>query len=84
MAANPQNNSRRVITSFMLRFVREADDTPVTLIVPPTPDEPVDPELASRNGAAWRGVVKHIQSGAEQHFSTMAEAENFMKKYIED
>ncbi len=86
MAANPQNHPRRVITSFMLRFVREAEETPVEIVVPPLPSEigQLEPDLAGRAGASWRGVVKHIQSGAEQHFSTMAEAENFIKKYIED
>lgn len=86
MAANPQNHPRRVITSFMLRFVREAEESPVETIVPPLPAEidRLDPDLAGRPGSNWRGVVKHIQSGAEQHFSTMAEAENFIKKYIED
>ena len=86
MAANPQNHPRRVITSFMLRFVREAEEPPVEIAVPPLPAETdlPDPDLLGRVGPNWRGVVKHIQSGAEQHFSTMAEAENFIKKYIED
>jgi hypothetical protein len=35
MAANPQNHPRRVITSFMLRFVREAEENPVEIVVPP-------------------------------------------------
>ena len=86
MAANPQNHPRRVITSFMLRFVREADESPAETIIPPLPAEigPLGPDLVGRPGSNWRGVVKHIQSGAEQHFTTMAEAENFIKKYIED
>jgi hypothetical protein len=86
MAANPQNPPRRVITSFMLRFVREAEESPVEIVIPPLPAE-LDqdaPDSGGRTGTTWRGVVKHIQSGAEQHFSTMAEAENFIKKYIED
>lgn len=74
MAANQQRQNRRVITSFMLRFVREAEELPgdeAEIEEPP-------------GGSKWRGVVKHIQSGAEQHFSTLAEAESFIKKYIDE
>ena len=116
MAAKPQNHHRRVITSFMLRFIREAEEipaegpiqgpaqgpvqTPVQIpgqaatqppVPPQSPVLPVPPEIppvendpAGRAASNWRGVVKHIQSGAEQHFSSLAEAENFIKKYIED
>lgn len=108
MAANPQNHHRRVITSFMLRFIREAEEIPaegpaqttvqipgqVSTQTPVSPQSPVlsvAPEIppvendpAGRTASNWRGVVKHIQSGAEQHFSSLAEAENFIKKYIED
>lgn len=80
MATNQQN--RKVITSFMLRFVREAkldEEIPDSL---DTSEE--TPHTNGDNAAApWRGVIKHIQSGAEQHFTTLAEAESFMKKYIE-
>lgn len=84
MAANPQNYPRRVITSFTLRFMREAEEFPVEIVVPPLPAEmvPLEPDLAGRTGAAWRGVVKHIQSGAEQPFSSMTEAENFIKNTL--
>ncbi len=96
MAANPQNHPRRVITSFMLRFIREAEEitaevsmqtsTQTQTLAPPDPPEitPVESDPTGRAAGTWRGVVKHIQSGAEQHFSSMAEAENFIKKYIED
>ena len=98
MAANPQSHPRRVITSFMLRFIREADETQAeaplqastqteTIALPDPPEiRLVESDLAGRTAttSTWRGVVKHIQSGAEQHFSSLAEAENFIKKYIED
>ena len=80
MATNQQN--RKVITSFMLRFVREAKIDEDISDLPDIPEE--NPRLNEDNSApAWRGVIKHIQSGAEQHFTTLAEAESFMKKYIE-
>jgi hypothetical protein len=80
MATNQQN--RKVITSFMLRFVREAK---INEDIPDLPGIPEETSLSNEEDttSAWRGVIKHIQSGAEQHFTTLAEAESFMKKYIE-
>jgi hypothetical protein len=77
MSANRQKPNRKVIVSFMLRFVGETeDDAPELALAEP-----------AQNGEAlsgsWRGVVKHIQSGAEHHFTTLAEAEDFMLKYLE-
>ena len=59
---------------------------PVQPLASPAPPEilPVESDLTGRTTSNWRGVVTHIQSGAEQHFSSLAEAENFIKKYIED
>lgn len=80
MAANQQH--RKVITSFMLRFVSEAK---IDEDIPGLPGISSETPLPEENNSAsnWRGVIKHIQSGAEQHFTTLAEAESFMKKYIE-
>jgi hypothetical protein len=86
MTANRRNQNRLVITSFMLRFVREADEAEEILESPAsvseTEHELEDTQLNKKPG--WRGVVKHIQSGEEHHFSTLLEAETFIRKYIED
>ncbi len=76
MAANQQN--RKVITSFMLRFVRETE------VEVENSGTYVTAAPSGANPPGWRGVIKHIQSGAEQHFTTLVEAETFMKKYIEE
>lgn len=78
MATERQN--RKIITSFMLRFVYEEEagselsPTPVPIPGDGTPEDESNP--------GWRGVVKHIQSGAEHHFTSFAEAEAFIKKYV--
>ncbi|HEX2914573.1 MAG TPA: hypothetical protein VH186_27475 [Chloroflexia bacterium] len=86
MAANQQRQHRRVITSFMLRFIHEAEVSEAEINPEIAPEETESDGLAPGESLAssWRGVVKHIQSGAEQHFTTLAEAETFIKKYIED
>lgn len=82
MAAERQKQTRRVITSFMLRFVHEAEVGENELEEPDeTETDWITPEVG--RSASWRGVVKHIQSGAEHHFTSLAEAESFIKKYIE-
>jgi acyl-CoA thioesterase len=86
MTANRRNQNRMVITSFMLRFVRETDEAEEIL---EQPDSIPEPEIEAEDNhlnkkPGWRGVVKHIQSGEEHHFSTLLEAETFIRKYIED
>ncbi len=85
MATERQKQTRRVVTSFMLRFVYEAE------VDPELPDESAEPEenqpglnVDENSTGGWRGVVKHIQSGAEHHFMTLAEAEAFIKRYIKE
>ncbi len=77
MATNQSKQNRRVITSFMLRFVRETEAAPELSDLTPAPGPVESPP------DAWRGVVKHIQSGAEQHFTSMEEAQSFINKYIQ-
>ncbi len=72
-------HKRREIVSFMLRFVREAEEE---LLLTPATAEQATP--ASNQAQSWRGVVKHIQSGTEHHFTTLDEAESFIKKFIEN
>ncbi len=82
MAANQP--TRKLITSFMLRFVREAEAEEVNSALADEAGANIATiELDLKAAPGWRGVIKHIQSGAEQHFTTLDEAESFMKKYIE-
>ncbi len=33
--------------------------------------------------ADWHGVIKHVQSNTEQHFTHLADAITFMARYVE-
>ena len=83
MATERPKQNRRVITSFMLRFVYEEEEIAgeLTLALPEASTETTGED---EDNPGWRGVVKHIQSGAEHHFTTFAEAEAFIKKYIKE
>jgi hypothetical protein len=83
MAGERQKQSRRIITSFMLRFVQEAEDGDEEGLPELDRPEQIEPAAENNRLAGWRGVIKHIQSGAEHHFTTLSEAENFIKSYIE-
>lgn len=61
---------RRVVNSFMVRFVNEAIEKKIASEA----DERLD---------GWRGVIQHIQTGAEFHFNRFEEAEAFMMKYLQ-
>ncbi|NWJ45633.1 MAG: hypothetical protein HXX08_07120 [Chloroflexi bacterium] len=71
------NRHRVVISSFMLRFVHEVEEETKAAI---------DKEQAEGESevlqSAWRGIIKHIQSGEEHHFTTLDDAESFIKKFI--
>ena len=82
MAEDHNTKRRRVVTSFMLRFVYEAETAeagPGEEVLTPYP---AADSAGSGPTTAWRGVVKHIQSGAEYNFSRMADAEAFIMKHI--
>lgn len=36
-------------------------------------------EVSEEQGARWRGLIQHVQSGAERNFTTFADAVNFMQ-----
>jgi len=36
-------------------------------------------EVSEEQGARWRGLIQHVQSGAEHNFSTFADAVKFMQ-----
>ncbi len=58
------------LTSFVLRFV--SDQPPETAELAPAP--------ASQ---AWRGVIRHVQTNQERHFTRWAEAVAFIEQYVE-
>lgn len=39
-------------------------------------------ELSEEQGARWRGLIQHVQSGAERNFATFAEAVQFMQGQV--
>ncbi len=63
-------DSEANLTSFVLRFVF---------------DQP--PEVAESASApvvqTWHGVIRHVQTNQERHFTRWAEAEAFIAQYIE-
>jgi hypothetical protein len=36
-------------------------------------------EVSEEQEARWRGLIQHVQSGAERNFATFAEAVQFMQ-----
>ncbi len=63
-------DSEANLTSFVLRFVFDQS-----------------PEVAESASApavqAWHGVIRHVQTNQERHFTRWAEAEAFIAQYIE-
>jgi len=41
-------------------------------------------EAGEEQEVRWRGLIKHVQSNNEAHFSQFAEALEFMQTYVED
>jgi hypothetical protein len=39
-------------------------------------------EVSDEQGARWRGLIQHVQSGAEKHFSSFADAVQFMQGQV--
>lgn len=75
MGDERSKTGRRVVTSFVVRFVSESGQIELE------PETPLQPEQDERlNG--WRGVIQHIQTGSELHFSRLEEAEAFMLKHL--
>ncbi len=62
--------SQTNVVSFILRFVQETADTK-------HPADDADPPQAG-----WHGVVKHVQTDTEQHFTHLADALAFMARYV--
>ncbi len=62
------------LISFVLRFVCDA------------PAQALSPVEALREirqpVSRWRGVVRHVQSDAEQHFARWEDAVSFMGQYV--
>jgi hypothetical protein len=54
------------IASFVLRFVQET-----------TTDANIDPTRTD-----WHGVIKHVQTNDERHFTCIADAITFIANYV--
>jgi hypothetical protein len=39
-------------------------------------------EMSEEEGARWRGLVQHVQSGAEHNFASFVDAVRFMQGYV--
>lgn len=39
-------------------------------------------EVSEEQGARWRGLIQHVQSGAERNFATFADAVQFMQERV--
>jgi hypothetical protein len=39
-------------------------------------------EVSEEQGARWRGLIQHVQSGAEANFATFADAVEFMQRRV--
>jgi hypothetical protein len=67
-----KTGGRRVVNSFTVRFVhlteQEAAQSADMIEIEPQ--------------YAWRGVVRHIQSGTELHFKRLDEVKAFMLKHL--
>jgi hypothetical protein len=80
MAEDWQKQKHKVITSFILRFITEEEASPTGN----TADFFVSKSESSVNNSEWRGLIQHIQSGAEGHFTSFAEVQAFIQKFIEN
>jgi hypothetical protein len=58
------------LTSFVLRFVFDQSLETTELAVAPI-------------GQAWHGVIRHVQTNQERHFTRWAEAVAFVEQYID-
>ena len=41
------------------------------------------PDETARRTAAWHGVVRHVQSNTERHFTRWADASAFIAEYVD-
>ncbi len=63
-------DSEANLVSFVLRFV--FDQPPETTETAPAP-----------TGPAWHGVIRHVQTNQERHFTRWAEAAAFVEQYVD-
>jgi hypothetical protein len=62
------------VESFVLRFVADAPSDAASLEASTSPN-PVPP-------ARWHGVVVHVQTNQEKHFTNIADAVAFIARYV--
>ncbi len=65
-----------------------AHDGPVPRKGSPVPTQAVSfvvrlTQLQGASSAAWRGLITHVQTGAERRFTDFATAVAFMQQYLE-
>ena len=63
---NPEAN----LVSFVLRFVAEQ------------PADGSRDEAGRATSSPWRGVIRHVQSNEERHFSRWADAVAFISQFV--
>jgi hypothetical protein len=63
-------DSEANLTSFVLRFV--FDQSPETA-----------ESLPETRSQAWHGVIRHVQTNQERHFTHWAEAVAFVEQYVD-
>lgn len=68
----PSSETPRV-ESFVLRFVADAS-TDATGEAPSSPDQ--------TSSVRWHGVVVHVQTNQEKHFTNIADAVAFIARYV--
>ncbi len=57
------------LVSFVLRFVRE--------------EAPTGDADSAAHVAPWHGIIRHVQSNNERHFTRWADAVGFIAEYVE-
>jgi hypothetical protein len=70
--------SQTNVASFVVRFVQETVDNADRSSGRQHPSE----ATTDFSQAGWHGVIKHVQTGTEQHFTDLAGAIIFMTRYV--
>jgi hypothetical protein len=71
------------LVSFVLRFVHDEPGLPLPT-ESPLPAESGEGELEPMSGAAnWHGIIRHVQSNSERHFTHWTDALSFIQQYVD-
>jgi hypothetical protein len=63
-------DSEANLVSFVLRFVSEQ------------PVDEASAELSAPARSAWHGVIRHVQTNEERHFTRWSEVVSFISRYV--